>query len=156
MSIYSALAETMRFSSGSSAKVSPSLKKRRRVDDYSVESRQVVNLSSGDISAHANWRPTGIWEGSFDIAVWLRMPQGCQHPLQLALRYTDQRGDVSIPVDIFKPSTFSCALLNGSIRLAVSGRIKNVGLYLVGSDEDLSANVEEWHITPQITRPVTA
>lgn len=152
MSIYSALAETMRFSGDTNVDVTPSLKKRRRIDDYAVESRQVVSLSSGDISAHANWKPTGVWEGFFDIAVWLRMPQGCHHPLQLALRYTDQKGEVSIPIDIFKPSTFSCALMNGRIRLAVSGRIKNVGLYLVGADEDLSANVEEWHITPQSRR----
>ncbi len=125
---------------------------RMRADSYKVEARRVVDISPNHVNASANYEPVGLWEGYFEAGIWLRLPQGSPEILQLALRYTDQAGEVSIPVDAFRPSTFSCALLNGCLRLAVNGRIRNMGLYLVGAPKDIAVNVEQWHLTPQRMR----
>ena len=114
--------------------------------------RPVADVSTSLVSSHANWQPGGYWEGVFDIAVWLRLPQGSMHPLQLALRYTDQRGEKTVLVDICKPGGYKSALLNGSVRLEVSGRIKEMGLYLLGMPKGQPIGLDEWHFIPQLKR----
>ncbi len=150
---YNAAAESIRFPSFGGVVQKPiEREKRPRIENYAVKRKKMVNISTGHIQTHAHWQASGSWVGVFDVAVWIRMPNGCKHPLQLALRYSDEEGEKSLAVDVFMPSAFSCALLNGSVNLQVSGRIHDVGLYLVGAEGDLLANIEEWHLTPQIKK----
>lgn len=114
--------------------------------------RNLVDIPVSLVSSHANWQPAGFWSGVFDVAVWVRLPQGCQHPLQLALRYTDQRGEKTVLVDMCKPGSYKSALLNGSIALEITGRVKEMGLYLLGMPKSQAMSVDEWHFNPQIKR----
>lgn len=114
--------------------------------------KRVTEVPSSLVSAHASWKPAGTWQGRFDLAVWLRLPQGCPEPLQLALRYTDQRGERTVVVDTCKPGSFKSALLNGSVELTVNGRVKDMGLYLINLPSDVPVGLEEWHFQPQIKR----
>lgn len=114
--------------------------------------RNLVDIPVSLVSSHAHWQPAGFWSGVFDVAVWVRLPQGSQHPLQLALRYTDQRGEKTVLVDMCKPGSYKSALLNGSIALDITGRVKEMGLYLLGMPKGEVMSVDEWHFNPQIKR----
>ncbi|MDO3387908.1 hypothetical protein QWI17_18835 [Gilvimarinus sp. SDUM040013] len=114
--------------------------------------KRIAEVPSSLASAHANWKPAGVWQGRFDLAVWLRLPQGCPVPLQLVMRYTDQRGERTVVVDTCKPGSFKSALLNGSVELTVNGAVKDMGLYLLDLPADVPLGLEEWHCQPQIKR----
>lgn len=114
--------------------------------------KRITDVPSSLLSSHASWKPAGAWQGRFDLATWLRLPQGCPVPLQLALRYTDQRGEHTVLVDICKPGSYKSVLLNGSIEVSVSGRVKDMGLYLINLPPDVPLALEEWHFQPQIKR----
>lgn len=117
-----------------------------------VRDKRVIDISASMLSSHASWKPAGQWTGVYDLAVWLRLPQGSSRPLQLALRYTDQRGENTVLVDICKPGSFKSALLNGSVEIDVSGRVKEMALYLLSLPSDLPVGLDEWHFLPQIRR----
>ncbi|MDO3380948.1 hypothetical protein [Gilvimarinus algae] len=133
---------------GSSAAVAP----LDVVPASGIRDKRVTDIPTSLVSSHADWKPAGNWTGVFDLAVWLRLPKGCSHPLQLALRFTDQRGENTVLVDICKPGAFKSALLNGSVQVNVSGRVKEMGLYLLSLPSDLPVGLEEWHFLPQIKR----
>ncbi|MBU2886534.1 hypothetical protein KO507_12245 [Gilvimarinus agarilyticus] len=117
-----------------------------------VQDKRITDVPTSLVSAHASWKPAGSWQGRFDLAAWMRLPQGCPVPLHLALRYTDQRGEHTVMVDICKPGSYKSVLLNGSIEVVVSGRVKDMGLYLVNLPTDIPLGLEEWHFQPQIKR----
>ncbi|WP_020209929.1 hypothetical protein [Gilvimarinus chinensis] len=141
-----AATETLRHS-GSSAV--PGVK---AVPSAKIRDKRVADISLSVLSNHGNWKPSGPWSGVYDLAVWLRLPQGATRPLQLALRYTDQRGENTVLVDICKPGSFKSALLNGSVEVNVSGRVKDMALYLLSLPSDLPVGLDEWHFLPQIKR----
>ena len=114
--------------------------------------RHLVDVPASIVSSHANWLNAGYWTGVFDIAVWLRLPHGSISPLQLTLKYTDQRGEHSVLIDLCKPGSYKSALLNGSVSLEVTGRIKEMGLYLLGMPKGQVLSMDEWHFIPQIKR----
>lgn len=116
--------------------------------------RNLLDIPTSLVSSHAHWQPTGLWSGVFDVAVWIRLPQGSKHPLQLALRYTDQRGEKTVLVDLCKPGSYKSALLNGSITLDITGRVKEMSLYLLGMPKGQIMSVDEWHFNPQLKRAV--
>lgn len=114
--------------------------------------RRVIEVPNSLVSAHANWKPAGVWTGRFDLAVWFRLPQGCPVPVQLVLRYTDQRGEHSVLVDTCKAGEFKSALLNGNVEMTITGRVKDMALYLTDLPKGLPVGLEEWHFQPQIRR----
>jgi|GEM_PF-1346661 len=115
--------------------------------------KRIAEIPATRLSAHAHWQPAGNWSGVFELAVWLRLPQGSAHPLQLALRYTDQKGEKTVLVDICKPGSYKSALLNGSVSVEAQGRVQDMGLFLLGLPGDIPMGLEEWHFTPQLRRP---
>ena len=114
--------------------------------------KRIADVPVSSLSTHASWQPAGNWSGVFELAVWLRLPQGSQHPLQLALRYTDQKGEKTVLVDLCKPGVYKSALLNGSVTIEARGRISEVGVFLLGLPTDVPVGLEEWHFSPQIKR----
>src|SRR5690606_23114072 len=100
---------------------------------------------------HSAWSPTGSWQGMFDCAIWLHTPAGLAHPVQLSLKYIDNGGEKIIHIDRCHPGTHRTVLLNGSFGLSVNGRVRDMGLYLLGIT-DPEIVVEEWHMTPQQRR----
>jgi len=123
-----------------------------REEVFSSRDRSLVDVPVSLVSGHANWQATGFWTGVFEVAVWIRLPQGSTHPLQLALRYTDQSGEKTVLVDMCQPGSYKSALLNGSIALDITGRVKTMGLYLLGMPKGETMSVDEWHFNPQIKR----
>lgn len=114
--------------------------------------KRIADVPVSRLSSHAQWQPAGKWSGVFELAVWLRLPQGTEHPLQLALRYTDQKGEKTILVDICKPGSYKSALLNGSVTIEAQGQVHEMGLFLLGLPNDVPLGLEEWHFVPQIKR----
>ena len=114
--------------------------------------KQVTEIPVSMLRSHAHFKPAGPWLGVFDLAVWLRLPHGSTTPLQLALRYTDQRGETTVLVDICKPGPYKSALLNGSVELQISGNVSYMGLYLLGLPGDTAVALDEWHFLPQLKR----
>ncbi len=114
--------------------------------------KQVTEIPASLLRSHAHFKPAGPWSGVFDLAVWLRLPQGSTTPLQLALRYTDQRGENTVLVDICKPGPYKSALLNGSVELQISGNVSHMGLYLLSLPGNTPVALDEWHFLPQLKR----
>lgn len=130
-----------------------SLGNKLSTSNREAEKTCIAKLSPNDLYAHANWKPRSVWEGGFDVAVWLNTPKGCMRPLQLSLRYADQSGDIFVPVDIFNPSLATTALLTGSMALTIKGKIGTIGLYLEGEIDGISISVDEWYVVPHIKMP---
>lgn len=133
-----------------------SLGAKLSISSCEAEKTCIAALSPDDLYVHASWKPYSVWEGGFDVAVWLNTPKGCMRPLQLSLRYVDQSGDVFVPVDIFNPSLATTALLTGSMALTVKGKIDTIGLYLEGEVDGISVSIDEWYVVPHIKRPSLA
>jgi hypothetical protein len=115
------------------------------------QERWLVDIPISILSEHSAWSSSGNWQGMFDSALWLRTPAGLTHPVQLALKYIDNSGEKIIQIDRCHPGSHRTVLLNGSISVSVSGRVRDMGLYLLGvTDPDIV--VEEWHMTPQQRR----
>jgi hypothetical protein len=114
--------------------------------------KRIAEVPASRLSSHARWQPAGKWSGVFELAVWLRLPQGTEHPLQLALRYTDQKGEKTILVDICKPGSYKSALLNGSVTIEAQGQVHDMGLFLLGLPNDVPLGLDEWHFVPQVKR----
>ena len=110
--------------------------------------RWLVDIPLSIIAEHSAWTSSGSWQGTFDCAVWLRTPGGLQHPAQLALKYIDNGGEKVIAIDRCQPGSHRTILLNGSINIAVNGRIQTMALFLMDASDTVIA-LEEWHVTPQ-------
>lgn len=143
-----AATETLRHAGAGAAPVTPARPLPNKRD------KRIADVPVSRLSTHARWQPAGNWSGIFDLAVWLRLPQGSAHPLQLALRYTDQKGEKTVLVDICKPGTYKSALLNGSVMIEAQGRVRDMGLFLLGLPGDIPMGLEEWHFLPQLKRAV--
>ncbi|MGB3610028.1 MAG: hypothetical protein WA987_06580 [Cellvibrio sp.] len=115
------------------------------------QERWLVDVPVTALSEHSAWSPTGSWQGMFDCAIWLHTPAGLAHPVQLSLKYIDNGGEKIIHIDRCHPGTHRTVLLNGSFGLSVNGRVRDMGLYLLGIT-DPEIVVEEWHMTPQQRR----
>lgn len=113
--------------------------------------RWLVDIPLSVLSEHSSWIYTGNWQGGFDCALWLRTPAGLPHPLHLVLKYIDSSGEKILQIDRCQTGSHRTVLLNGSITLSVAGRVRDMGLYLLGAHDTIVA-VEEWHITPQQRR----
>lgn len=115
------------------------------------QERWLVDVPISILSEHSSWSSNGSWQGAFDGALWLRTPAGLTHPVQLVLKYIDNAGEKIVPIDRCQPGSHRTVLLNGSITVGVSGRVRDMGFYLLGiSDPEIV--VEEWHMTPQQRR----
>lgn len=112
----------------------------------------LLDIPLSAVSEHSAWTNAGYWQGGFDCALWLRTPQGLAHPVQLAICYQDNQGEKTVLVDRCAAGSYRTVLLNGSIQLGVSGRIRNMGLYLVGVKGTAEVAMEEWHLIPQQKR----
>lgn len=120
--------------------------------DYIQQSgRWLVDVPLSILSEHSSWTYSGNWQGGFDCALWLRTPAGLQHPLHLVLKYIDSSGEKILQIDRCQTGGHRTVLLNGSVTLSVTGRVRDMGLYLLGAHDTIAA-VEEWHMTPQQRR----
>lgn len=113
--------------------------------------RWLVDIPISVLGEHSAWTSTGNWQGIFDCAIWLRTPAGLPHPIQLVLKYIDNSGEKIIQIDRCQTGSHRTVLLNGSITLAVNGRVREMGLYLIGAS-DITLTLEEWHMNPQQRR----
>lgn len=112
----------------------------------------IAEVPLSTLSYHSAWTATGHWRGTFDCALWLRTPQGLPNPANLAVCYVDNQGEKAVFVDRCAPGSYRTVLLNGSIDLSVSGRVTQIGLYLIGATDTCEVHVEEWHLVPQQRR----
>lgn len=115
------------------------------------QQRWLVDIPMSVLSEHSTWTAAGNWQGMFDCAIWLRTPAGLAHPVQLSLKYIDNGGEKVVHIDRCHPGSHRTVLLNGSFGLSVNGRVRDMGLYLLGIT-DPEIVVEEWHMTPQLRR----
>lgn len=115
------------------------------------QERWLVDIPVSVLSEHSAWTAAGNWQGMFDCAIWLRTPAGLAHPVQLSLKYIDNSGEKIVHIDRCHPGSHRTVLLNGSFGLGVNGRVRDMGLYLLGIT-DPEIVVEEWHMTPQQRR----
>ena len=149
-----AATETQRHAGASAARVAPASASPAVGKFVTKRDKRIADVPVSRLSTHASWQPAGSWSGIFELAVWLRLPQGTDHPLQLALRYSDQKGEKTVLVDICKPGGYKSALLNGSVTIEAQGRVRDMGLFLLGLPGDIPMGLEEWHFLPQIKRAV--
>jgi len=69
--------------------------------------------------------------------------------VQLILRYVDHQGEKSLFVDRCAAGSYRTVLLNGSILLRVSGRVREAGFYLMDDNDAGDVIIEECHFLPQ-------
>lgn len=113
--------------------------------------RKLADIPVAILTEHSAWAASGTWQGVFDCAVWLRTPAGLSHPAQLVLKYVDNSGEKFLQIDRCQPGVHNTVLLNGSISLTINARVRDIGLYLLGTT-DTAIALEEWHFTPQQRR----
>lgn len=128
-----------------------------RARQQAVASRAPITTRLAEVppsllSEHREWSPDTPWQGSFDIAVWLRTPAGLSRPLQLALSYQDAEGEKVLPVDRCPDGAHHSVLLNGAVRLGVHGKVRDLALVLVDKSANTLVMLDEWHIVPQQKR----
>lgn|SRR5690554_2285966 len=109
----------------------------------------LVEVPTSIFLGHSAAQRRGLWQGMFDIAVWLRTPLGVREPLQLVLKYWDDNGAQRIVLDRCYPGSHRTVLLNASFSLAASGQIHRAGLYLKATARPSAAYLDEWHLIPQ-------
>lgn len=115
------------------------------------QERWLVDIPQSALNEHSAWLSAGTWHGMFDCAMWLRTPSGLTTPVQLALKYIDNSGEKTLLIDRCFAGAHRTVLLNGSINMTISGRVRDIGFYLLGAtDGDIL--LEEWHFTPQHRR----
>ncbi len=114
--------------------------------------RSLLELPPQLLSEHQSWVGSGLWQGHFDCALWLRTPQGIPQPMQLALRYVDSQGEKIMPIDRCAAGAYRTVLLNGSLLLKVAGRVKELSFHLLDVSTSMEIIVEEWHLVPQQRR----
>lgn len=114
--------------------------------------RRLAEVALSQLSQHRAWLVSGNWQGDFDCAIWLRTPTGFAQPAQLAVCYRDNQGEKAVFVDRCAAGSYRTVLLNGPVNLTVNGRVRELGLYLIGVDETADMSVEEWHLVARQKR----
>lgn len=130
-----------------------SLAENQKQQTSAARARHLLDLPVLALAEHSAWTPTGLWQGQFDCAVWLRTPQGLPQPVQLFLRYVDNQGEKNVFIDRCHAGTFRTLLLNGSIALPVNGRVRSLEFHLVGANGAAEIGEEEWQLVPQQRQP---
>lgn len=135
------------------ASVSPSLSAVNRGNSELLmpapAGRHLLDIPVLTLAEHRSWTVSGLWQGQFDCALWLRTPQGVAHPLQLFVRYTDNQGEKNIFIDRCSAGSYRTVLLNGSMNFQAFGRVRDLGFYLVGASPGMNVLVEEWNFVPR-------
>lgn len=111
---------------------------------------EVRLLDPAQLKNHRAWRAKTLWRGSFNIAAWLRFPEGLVDMVQLMLCYRDQERRKSYVIDRCLPNRQTLILLNGIVNLEVVGEVTDMSLYLTGPAEDAAWILDEFHIEPRL------
>jgi hypothetical protein len=122
------------------------------VSPVTTGERHLLDLPTHILTEHRAWIGSGLWQGMFDCAIWLRTPQGIPQPLQLQLRYQDNQGEKAIFIDRCSAGAYRTVLLNGSILLTAMGRVRGLSLWAINAAPAMEALVDEWHLVPQQRR----
>src|SRR5690606_32982737 len=87
--------------------------------------QEIIRLDPGLLHAHAGfpkgYRSKGTWRGSFNVAAWLRFPDGLSHMVRLMLSLRDQERRRTFVVDRCLPNRQTLILMNGIVDLTVTG-----------------------------------
>jgi hypothetical protein len=105
------------------------------------------------LQRHRAWRANERWRGSFNVAAWLRFPEGLVEMVQLMLGFRDKEcGPMQCKtylIDRCLPNQQTLILLNGIVDLDVTGEASDLILYLTGLSEDAVWILDECHIEPR-------
>jgi hypothetical protein len=113
--------------------------------------RHEVRMLDPDLlKAHNAWRARGPWRGSFNIAAWLRFPEGLTEVVQLMLCFRDQERRKSYVIDRCLPNRQTLILLNGIVDLEIRGEVTDMSLYLTGPAEDAVWMLDEYRMEPRL------
>lgn len=100
---------------------------------------------------HRHWREQEAWSGAFNIAAWLRFPDGLCDMVQLMLGYRDRERRKTYPIDRCLPNRQTLILLNGVVQLEISGQVTDMSLFLTGLPENAVWILDQYHIEPRQT-----
>ena len=120
----------------------------------SMENHELTMIDSAVLSTHANYKSDKRWKGAFDVAAWVRFPEGLTDPAQLVVTYRDQERKKSYLVDRCLSSRQTLILLNGTVTLDVDREVEEISLCLKGLPDNAVWILDECHIVPKQMKPV--
>ncbi len=118
-----------------------------------TENHELTMINSAVLSTHANYKSDKRWKGDFDVAAWVRFPEGLAESAQLVVTYRDQERKKSYLVDRCLSNRQTLILLNGTVTLDVDGAVDEISLCLKGLPDNAVWILDECHIVPKQIKP---
>lgn len=133
---------------------SPMVVKKAPVLAPLQQGRNIFTIDVNRFNEHVAFSPSATWQGHFDCAMWLRTPRGINKPVQLVLRYVDAQGEKTLFVDRCAASGLRTVLLNGTVLLRVSGKVREGGFFLMDDNDAGDVIHEDAHFQPQYRKVI--
>lgn len=112
------------------------------------EEHFVASLDSELFKRHPAQRIKGRWRGRFNLAAWVRFPEGLSQDISLMLIYRDSERRKTCKVDACRANKQTLILLNSKIDLHVAGEIVEAALVLEGLNEHAVWILDEYRLEP--------
>lgn len=112
---------------------------------------ELTLLNPRVLQTHAAYKPNRRWSGRFDVAAWVRFPEGLINTVELMIGYRDEERQKSYLVDLCMPNRQRLILLNGTVKLEVTAEVSEMSLYLKGLPDDAVWILDECHLKPKQT-----
>ncbi|MGH1470568.1 MAG: hypothetical protein ACRBCS_05205 [Cellvibrionaceae bacterium] len=119
-----------------------------------TDNHELTMIDPAILSTHANFKPNKRWKGRFDVAAWIRFPEGLVDPAQLIVTYRDEERRKSYLVDRCLSNRQTLILLNGTVTLEVDAEVTEMSLCLKGLPENAVWILDECHVVPKQVMPV--
>lgn len=113
------------------------------------ERHELTILHPSLLDQHPAKKATGRWKGNFDVAAWVRFPEGLVDSVHLMLTYRDEERRKSYQLDRCLPNRQTLILLNGGANIDVVGKVSEMSLYLNGLPEDAVWMLDECRMEPK-------
>jgi len=114
-----------------------------------TERHELTILEPSLLKQHPASKATGRWKGHFDVAAWVRFPEGLVDSVHLMLTYRDEERRKSYQLDRCLPNRQTLILLNGGVHIDVVGKVSEMSLYLNGLPEDAVWMLDECRMEPR-------
>ncbi|GAB1265440.1 hypothetical protein NBRC116493_27860 [Aurantivibrio infirmus] len=114
-----------------------------------AERHELTILQPSLLEQHFAWKASGRWKGHFNVAAWVRFPEGLVDSVHLMLTYRDEERRKSYQLDRCLPNRQTLILLNGGANIDVVGKVSEMSLYLNGLPEDAVWMVDECRMEPK-------